>query len=301
MSIQTGTTESPLEIALANYRAGLQQQLDVAASDKCAAIELHHSTLEQLQNKTCSYLKLKETKELYQNISQCISLSALKESDLLKASIEEISNGAKNLQGELNKLAKTLKKVKTEISILKKGAIDLESCCITNEDSGKFKEELKINLKEDISGIKTKACEDADFANDTFFAVIKVAGFQGFTSMDGLKNYAQSACTEIVAFNKDIDSNCKMFTTNIESIITSRSELLSKAAINKLAAYDGHCVELALCDTWNTTCEVCSKTPKEANEGLEKLCEKLDTNVDDDLIDKVKKAVPKGFSNKPTF
>lgn len=310
MSAETGTPIAPLEKALTDYRNELEKRINKAGSDKQAAGATNSSVLEQLQNKTCSYLKYKATKELYQNISQCMSITAHNEAALIKQAVEAIGTESKTLQGQLATLSKTLKGVKTEVYKVKEAACNLAECCLEkekHEHPDLYAVLCSIeDLPEQLDSIKRKGEVAYEIADLTFCATINVSGFQGFASTDSLKGYSGNLFTEIEKFKKNIEDNCTSLSASMETSLTDRTSLLGAAASSKFTKQDASCIEIADCNTWNKSCDECAENkdqPKKGKMRLEEICNKFKGGIEESpgMENKPKMAKPKKGTDGPAF
>ena len=108
MATTLGTTSPTLNNALIYYQKELEKRIKASTSIKNAKAQSYSSLLDQLKNKTCSYLKLKAAKGLYVNLNQCISIAALKEAELIKESVVSMTKESATLKEQLGMLSKTL-------------------------------------------------------------------------------------------------------------------------------------------------------------------------------------------------
>ncbi len=288
MSTTTGTYISTLDKALEVYLKDLDKDIKVASSNKNAAGKEYTSAQNQLGNKTCTYIKLKATKELYQNLDQCITLKAHKESELIKANIEAMIEDSKTLQEHLAKLSKTLKNVKMEVYTAKEQACSLVDCCVEKEkhDNNEIYNKLLTipEFETKLNDIKQKAESAYCMADLTFCAAINVSGIQGFASIDSLVNYSEGLLTTVGELKANVEENCKDLSGSIETTIEERSELVAKAAVSKYMNMDARCEETALCNTWNKAGDKCDKNkdhPKKGKIRLNEICAKFKSEIGD--------------------
>ncbi|MEO1259485.1 MAG: hypothetical protein AAFZ15_11840 [Bacteroidota bacterium] len=284
MPANIDTIISPLDTALKNYQEELGKRIKTATSDKNAKDRGYQSALDQLQNKTCSYLKLRAIKELYRNLDQCISITAHKESELVKTNVADMIKGSEALKEQLAKLSKTLKKVKTEVYGVKEIACNLVDCCLDKDrqfNKSVYNELCSIGGFEDtLKEIKEKATKSYEMADLTFCAAVNVSGIQGFASIDSLKGYSERLVTTQEELKKNVEENCSELKAGIETSIKERTELVVKVAVSKYLSYDAKCEESALCSTWNTSSNPCPGTPEDGKKRLNEICEKFK----DDLV-----------------
>jgi len=305
MSTTLGTTISPLDKALVNYQKELEKRIKAATSDKNAKTQSYSSSLDQLQNKTCSYLKLIAAKGLYINLDQCISISAHKESELINDNVEAMIKESGTLKEQLATLSKTLKSVKMEVYTAKELACNLVDCCLEkekHENPGIYNDLCLIpDFQKQIDDIKDDSEKCYSMAELTFDAAINVSGIQGFACVDSLKKYSENLVLTLEGLNKNVADNCKSLTSSIETIIEERSEMVSEVSVSKYACNEAKCEESALCDTWNKSCDPCDQTDDKPSKGkvkLEAICLKLQC-VTPDGSTPGKSKIPVG--NKPQF
>lgn len=289
MSTDTGTSTSPLQTAIADYQTELNKEIKTATSEKLATDKRWSSSKDQLQNKTCSYLKYVAAKELYQSIDQCVAISAHKESELIKSSIETFSAEAKTLSEQLAGLSKSLKAAKTEIYKVKEEACNLVECCL-DKDLHEKPEVHSIltygeitDLDDQLAEIKKQAERSYTIADISFSAIIDVSGIQGFVNIDSLKAYGDDLVATLEALKQDVDENCKALNTSIETSLKERSDILLEVAINKFENYDANCIELGLCETWNQSCDDCGdkkEKPEAGKRRLEEICSKFKDDLE---------------------
>ena len=311
MSIDTGNNISTLGTAITSYQTNLDKDIKSATSARKASEKRLGSSQNQLQNKTCSYLKYKATKELYLNIDQTIAISAKQEAELIKSSVDTITGEAKNLMGQLAALSKTLKSAKTEVYKIKEEACNLVDCCLDKElhEVPELHQALTSgdipDLMDQLAEIKKQAERSYTIADITFSAIIDVSGIQGFVSLDSLKTYSDDLFASLESFKKDIDDNCKKLNTSIETVIKERGDLLVGLSTNKFDNFDNCCIELALCDTWNQSCDDCGdkqEKPEAGKAKLEEICSKFKEDLEIEEPEPGKKrAKPNLDKNGPTF
>jgi len=298
---------SSLDTALSEYQTLLNTKIKSARSNSEAEKQNLASIRDQLQNKTCTFLKIEAAKKLYTNINQCIAIAANKNSELIKTSVDDIITKSETLKEQFGEMSKTLKTLKSEVYTVKEQSCNLIDCCLDKDrhDSQEIYNTLceipDFEIK--LGDIKQKGEIAYNMSDYSFCAVVNVSGIQGFACIESLTDYSEKLVESVSELKKDVEENCKNLASSIGEAIAERSELVEDVVVSKYSSDNAKCDETALCNTWNKSCDKCDESgdhPQAGKTSLNEICGKFKEDIPTDPDDPGKNKIKKK-DNGPDF